>query len=195
MHDDRQAGQTPQDWQGRPQPFRLDNTASPPSPPPPPVPLSAPSTTGFENIWLFQGVPTEHLKELAQVCRDEHYVAGETIFREGDPALGMYVVQGGRVRIITNTRGREALLSGVGPGECFGEMAVVDGAPRSATAVAASLCAVRFVPTEPFLDLMERVPMLPMRMLVLLSERQRKSNELIAELVAKLSRTEPVLEE
>jgi CRP-like cAMP-binding protein len=189
MHDDRQAGQAPRDWQSRPQPVSLDTPAS--APPDPTTPLS----TGFEHIWLFQGVPDEYLAQLAQACRDEHYVAGETIFREGDPALGMYVVQGGRVRIITSTRGREALLSGVGPGECFGEMGVVDGAPRSATAVAASLCAVRFVPTEPFLDLMERVPLLPMRMLVLLSERQRKSNELIGELVMKLSRAEPVLGE
>jgi CRP-like cAMP-binding protein len=151
--------------------------------------------TGFENVWLFQGVPAEHLAELQKVCTDQHYVAGEVIFREGDAASGMYAVLGGKVRIITSNRGREAALAGVNPGECFGEMAVVDGAPRSATAMAASICAVRFIPTDPLLDLMERVPLIPMRMLILLSERQRRSNELIAELMAKLSRTEPVLDE
>jgi CRP-like cAMP-binding protein len=62
--------------------------------------------------------------------------AGEVIFREGDPGSTMFVIRAGKVRIVKHVRGGEKTLAVLGPGEFFGEMAILNGKPRSATAVA-----------------------------------------------------------
>ena len=70
----------------------------------------------------------------------------------------------------------------MGVGQCFGEMGVIDGEPRSATAVAATLAICYFVPEAPFLDLLERVPLVSLRLLTLLCQRLRRITQWAAEL-------------
>lgn len=62
------------------------------------------------------------------------YSTGTVLFREGDPGEEMYVIQTGRVQLTRKVRGREAHLATLPPGEFFGEMAIVNNRPRSATA-------------------------------------------------------------
>lgn len=62
--------------------------------------------------------------------------AGETVFREGDAGRTMFVVRSGRVRISRKVRGGEKTYAMLGPGEFFGEMAMINGQPRSASAEA-----------------------------------------------------------
>jgi CRP/FNR family transcriptional regulator, cyclic AMP receptor protein len=62
------------------------------------------------------------------------FPAGTVLFREGDPGEEMYVIQTGRVQLTRRVRGREAHLASLPPGEFFGEMAIVNNRPRSATA-------------------------------------------------------------
>src|SRR5512138_1142975 len=62
---------------------------------------------------------------------------GEVIFSEGSSGQQMFVIKAGGVDILKRTRGRDELVGTLGPGEIFGEMALVDNLPRSATAVAA----------------------------------------------------------
>ena len=77
------------------------------------------------------------LAELGRVCR---YVAGEAIFREGDPGDSLHMVMEGEVRIfVLSPEGEELSFSFVGPGERFGDLALLDGRPRSASAVASQL--------------------------------------------------------
>lgn len=64
----------------------------------------------------------------------ETYPAGHVLFREGDAGQHMYVIQSGRVQLTRRVRGREAHLATLPPGEFFGEMAIVNKQPRSATA-------------------------------------------------------------
>jgi len=160
-------------------------------PAPPPVPRWQRVLGGG---WIFQGVPAEELERLALQCEERHYTPGETVFREGDAADGLYVVLSGVVRIIAQVEHGERLLSSVGPGECFGEMGVIDGEPRSAAAVALTLASLCFVPTDPFLDLMERVSLVPMKLLALLSTRLRRTNRLAAELPADLLRVDTAVD-
>ena len=63
------------------------------------------------------------------------FATGTVLFREGDPGEEMYVIQTGRVQLTRRVRGREAHLASLPPGEFFGEMAIVNNRPRSATAV------------------------------------------------------------
>jgi CRP-like cAMP-binding protein len=62
------------------------------------------------------------------------YAVGEVVFREGEPGQQMYVIQSGRVQLARRVRGRDIHLATLPPGEFFGEMAIVNGRPRSATA-------------------------------------------------------------
>ena len=86
---------------------------------------------------LFRGVAPEDLAAIAPVLRQRRYRAGETIFHEGDPGDAMHVIASGRAKIsIESLEGDEAILVTLGPGEVFGELVLLDGAPRSAAAIA-----------------------------------------------------------
>lgn len=64
------------------------------------------------------------------------YRNGQVIFEEGRPGKHMYVIVSGNVRIVKRTEGEDAVIAGLGKGELFGEMALVDSLPRSASAIA-----------------------------------------------------------
>ena len=80
---------------------------------------------------FFESMKDGEVAEFLRMCRAESYGAGALVFERGDPAGCMYVIMSGRVSIVPgDARKREARL---GPGEAFGEMALIDGAPRSAS--------------------------------------------------------------
>jgi CRP/FNR family transcriptional regulator, cyclic AMP receptor protein len=86
---------------------------------------------------LFRGVGDADLELIAPMLRQRRFRAGETIFHEGDPGDAMHVIASGRAKIsIESNEGEEAILVTLGPGEVFGELVLLDDAPRSATAVA-----------------------------------------------------------
>jgi CRP-like cAMP-binding protein len=90
---------------------------------------------------LFESLSAEQLAKVAEIAIPRELAGGEWIFREGSVGDEMYVVVDGRVRISTEIPGAgEEALTLLGPGSYFGEMAVIDEAPRSADAVAHSAC-------------------------------------------------------
>ncbi len=87
----------------------------------------------LRGIPLFADLTRTELLAVEEILHERTYLAGEVIFEEGDEGLGMYLVVSGRVDIMRGS----ARLADVGPGEFFGELALLDDAPRSATARAA----------------------------------------------------------
>jgi CRP-like cAMP-binding protein len=86
---------------------------------------------------LFRGLAEPDLGSIAPMLRQRRFRAGETIFHEGDPGDAMHVIAEGQAKIsVGSAEGDEAILVTLGPGEVFGELVLLDGAPRSATAVA-----------------------------------------------------------
>jgi len=84
---------------------------------------------------------------------------GALLFREGDPGDGLYILNEGQIEItVASDSGRELVLLRMEPGDHFGEMAVFDGGPRSATARARTRLVVTFVPASAVLDLLRRSP-------------------------------------
>lgn len=133
--------------------------------------------------WLLAGTPAEESQALLAAGHETRYLPGEVIFREGEPSDGLYLVTAGSVRVTaTGSRG-EALLAVIKANEVLGEMGVLDGRPRSATASALSVCAIYFLPAEPFLDLIERSNSLAMRLIAVLTERVRRANDRLVEMV------------
>jgi CRP-like cAMP-binding protein len=100
------------------------------------------------------------------------FKSGETIFREGDPADCLYVVREGQVDITLGNR----LLKPLGEGEIFGEMALIDGAPRSASAVARSDVTLIPVNEKQFAFLVGQLPYFALGVMRIMAERLRTMN-------------------
>lgn len=87
---------------------------------------------------LFAGISPSALGRLSASASQRTYPAGQVLFHEGDPGEALYIVAEGMVKVtVTSVDGREMLLATVRPPEAIGEMSLVDGGPRSASATAA----------------------------------------------------------
>jgi CRP-like cAMP-binding protein len=102
--------------------------------------------------------------------------AGAVVFEEGDPGSRMYVIQAGEVRIVKRVGAREITLARLGPGEAFGEMALLEGQPRSATAVVETPTRILEIDEAAFADLVRRNGEIALRLLRRLSARLREAN-------------------
>jgi signal transduction histidine kinase len=131
----------------------------------------------LEVCKLFQGLPVAELESLRQVARERTYGMGETIFKQGDPGDGIYVVKGGEVHIAVGaSSGERRVISKLGPGELFGEMAVIDNDARSATALAGESTTVYFISRNDLLGMMNRTPQLTIGLVREISRRLRDFN-------------------
>jgi signal transduction histidine kinase len=122
---------------------------------------------------------TPELAALTRGAQRMRFAAGHVIFREGDAGEGMYVIEEGSVEISALIGSRErCVFSHFGPGEYFGEMAVVDMQPRSATAIAETPTVVAWIPWEKVWQTFEQSPKLLVTMMQEFSRRMREFNQL-----------------
>ncbi len=127
----------------------------------------------------FQGLSPDELQDLRQIAQERQFDAGQRIFREGDPGNGVYVIEDGSVEIAhLSDLKQHRVFSRLGPGEIFGEMAVIEDLPRSATAIAAEDSRVFFIPRDEMLAVMKRSPGLAFNLLQEISGRLRDFNQL-----------------
>ncbi len=95
----------------------------------------------LSKIHLFEGIAPSGLKRIAEIATEEIHRVGQYVFREGDSGEALYLILEGKVRISREVSGMgEEALAVLGPGEAFGEMALVDDAPRSADAKVHERC-------------------------------------------------------
>jgi CRP-like cAMP-binding protein len=112
------------------------------------------------------------------------YNAGDTIFREGDPGTEMFIIQSGKVKITKLVKGGvEKTLVILGPGDFFGEMAVIDKDNRSANAVAVEPSRLISLDEEVFEMHMQTNPKIVKKILKNLTTRLREANQQIANLM------------
>jgi CRP/FNR family transcriptional regulator, cyclic AMP receptor protein len=109
------------------------------------------------------------------------YSNGEIVFEEGSPGREMFIVHSGRVRIFMSGPDEEILLAVLGPGEVFGEMALVDDGPRSATATAVENDTQLVVVDHPkFFYLITQQPAFALTLLQILAQRIRNLERQLA---------------
>jgi CRP/FNR family transcriptional regulator, cyclic AMP receptor protein len=129
---------------------------------------------------LFAQLTSVELDRVAALLRRRRYRAGEPVFREGDPGTAFYVIDSGEVKILLGgSEGKEVVLSLLVPGEFFGELALLDGEPRSADAVATVPTELLLLPREDFLRFLREVPAVAVNMLAALSRRFRRTDRLV----------------
>jgi len=122
----------------------------------------------LQQVDLFAGLPDDVLRGIAAIVRGQQVEAGKALFEEGDPGDAYYVVFSGAVEIMKGSDKLAVRRKGDG----FGEMALIDDAPRSATAVATEDCQLVTVSREDFQKLLGD-DSLPLRMMQVLSKALR----------------------
>ncbi len=144
---------------------------------------------GIESILLkipvFQELTPRDLKTIQRILHQREYKQAEVIFAEGDIGLGMYIIENGIVQITCNNE--HHILAELAEGDFFGELALLDDAPRSASAVAKTPATLLCFFKPELLDLIERNPKLGSKILFRLAwtigERLKSTNEQVKELM------------
>lgn len=131
----------------------------------------------LESTKLFSGLSQDEFARVRNVTREMAFTSGQQIFKEGDPGDGIYIVKNGLIQIsaVLNA-GERVVLTRLGPGELFGEMAVLDENPRSATALAEKPTELYFISRDELLRLLECIPKLSACFVREISRRLRDFN-------------------
>lgn len=132
----------------------------------------------FAQHAFFRGLADVAIDELVARSRIERCRRGKTIFRRASPGTAMMAVLRGSVKICTVSRnGKEAVLNVIGPGQVFGEIAVLDAGPRTADAVALEESEILVLDRRDFMPVVRAHPDLAQRLLEVLCGRLRKTSE------------------
>jgi CRP/FNR family cyclic AMP-dependent transcriptional regulator len=116
--------------------------------------LARPVLDSLAAIPFFGGLEPAALERLAATMRSRRFKRGEVLFHIGDPGDALFVIVSGEVKIsLPSDTGEEAILATLGPGEVFGELALLDGSPRSASASALVATETVVLPRERFREL------------------------------------------
>lgn len=147
-----------------------------------PEPASAVGKT-LAKVPIFAGLTEGELSFLAQSAVPRHYAAGQSVFGEGEPCSGLYVVEAGHVRIFkSSTNGREQVLSIDGPGSSIAELPVFDGGNYPASVTAIDDVRLLFVSKQDFQALCLAHPQVALKVLRVVGSRLRKLVGIIEEL-------------
>lgn len=144
----------------------------------------------LRKIPIFQGLSKNELKAVERILHRREYKAGETIFHQDEPAAGMYIIEKGKVQVFFEPT--QQVIAELHDGDFFGEPALLDDSPRSATVIARIDCKMLGFFKPDLLDLIQRNPRLGIKIILQLSavigRRLTKSNEQVQALQIKLHR-------
>jgi CRP/FNR family transcriptional regulator, cyclic AMP receptor protein len=123
------------------------------------------------------------LESLAGTLRRRRFRRGEVIMHQGDPGDSLHIVAAGAVKILLpSAEGEEAIIATLRPGDFFGELALLDGAPRSATATALEASDTLVLPRPVFMELLDTLPGLRDALLAGLAHELRRLTGHVEEL-------------
>lgn len=135
------------------------------------------------RIPFFAGLQTPTLERVAAGTRTRRFRRGEVIFHAGDPGDALFIIVSGEVKIaLPSEEGDEAILATLGAGDVFGELALLDGAPRSATASAMVATEAVILPRDRFRELVATEPAVRDTLLASLAGELRRLTTHVEEL-------------
>lgn len=125
----------------------------------------------LSKVPAFSGLSTRELKEVAAIVHKREYRAGEPVFAQGDPGLGMYIIQEGEVSIsISGKEDGDRELAVLTDGDFFGELALIDESPRSANARCKTDCVLIGFFRPDLFELIEKKNQLGIKIIFKLAE-------------------------
>lgn len=129
------------------------------------------------KVELFTELSPDELAAVASVASTRSVAKDTVIFHGGDAADAVYVIASGKVKVVTtSTDGKEFILTVLGAGQVFGEMALVEEAPRSASVVTLTAVELLAIKREDFHHLLNTSPGISRSLLAILSRRLRRAN-------------------
>jgi CRP/FNR family cyclic AMP-dependent transcriptional regulator len=130
-----------------------------------------PKIERLSHVQLFSACSKRDLSRIAALADEVEVPAGRVLMRQGDPGREAFVIADGRAK--ATIRGKRSAK--LGPGDCFGEMALLHSAPRSATVTAESGMRLFVLGSREFSELIETVPGVGRRVMAALAERLREA--------------------
>ena len=132
------------------------------------------------GISLFKNLAQEDLADLATLLREQKFKKGDVLFRKGSEGDVLYIIKEGAIKIVLPSRlGAERIVAIFSTGDFFGEMALLDGMPRSADAVAIKPSKLLFLDRSVFLQFLKKSDAAIEKILLSLSFRLRKTDDLL----------------
>jgi CRP/FNR family transcriptional regulator, cyclic AMP receptor protein len=138
----------------------------------------------LKQVNIFTGLSDEEIYDLSSVARKRTFKSGEVIFHRDDPGQVLYVIKEGKVKIcLISPDGQEISLVVFGEGEYFGEMALLDGLPRSADAIALERVECYTLQRSDFHKAIMRNPKIAIQVMEGLCQRIRKTDQQVEDLI------------
>ncbi len=139
--------------------------------------MAAPNVDFLRRVRMFQELDDHTLREIGNAVVEQRWEAGQEIVRQGDTGVGMFIVRSGKVEIVQDRAGQREKLRDLGPGEAFGEMALLDEFPRSATVRAVEPTTCLGITRWHFRGILESHPAIALKLLPILTKRLRAAEE------------------
>jgi len=140
-------------------------------------------TSHFKNIPLFSELTNQEIQLVVTHSKENRYPKKSIVFHEGDSGDFLLIILSGRVKVVLLGEGdKEVILAILGPGSFFGEMALLDSTPRSATVLTLEPSTFLYIDQGEFSTLIKKYPQLAWKIMKHLSARLREANEQIGSL-------------
>ena len=145
----------------------------------------------LRSVPLFASLDDAAARELRSLLHIEHVENKTELFHHGDSGDAMYLIESGRVRIhVEDSTGNDVTLAELAGGDFFGEMALLDGKPRSADATVIQEARLAVLSRDDFLSFVRRNPDVALEMLSAVTERLRRTDELLRQRVSRNANVE-----
>jgi CRP-like cAMP-binding protein len=131
----------------------------------------------IRKIDFFSGLDDKILNKISDACIVRQFTKNETIVRQGEMGLGLYIISRGRVKVDREHGGARIPLAEMGMEQFFGDMSLIDNKPRAATVTGIEDTECLLLTRDSFVRLMNKYPEIPIRMARVLVERLRVANE------------------
>lgn len=134
----------------------------------------------LRRVRLFSSLSEQQLEVLAAGSVRRNYPKGRTIVAEGEPSQSLYVLLSGRAKVQrSDSEGKEVILAVLGPGECFGEMSLIDDEPRSASVITLESCDFMSINKDSFKAMLVQSHDIAMQIMKGLIRRLREADKKI----------------
>jgi CRP-like cAMP-binding protein len=132
-----------------------------------------PKTRDWEDVLralpLFANLSGRHVRQVAKLAEFAEFAPGDFIVKAGEPGYAFFLILSGKAKVMGKPRSRT-----LGPGDFFGEMALIDGEPRSATITAATEVHAMMLSRRPFLRMLQKEPRIALTLMAELASRVRR---------------------
>ena len=130
------------------------------------------------RVPLFTNLSSVEREAIVSAMVSRQYHTGQVIVHEEDDETHtFFIIVSGTVHVtVLTSEGKQTILATLRKGEFFGEMAILDGEPRSASVLAAEKCTLLMLYRQPFMEILQKYPKITIQMLIEMSRRLRRSN-------------------